>query len=172
MKGAGRRPSRGGLLAGGAGGSDQTLSEDVCVTWVFTGELVCFSRPTRGVPASCTDEEGALPGPTAAPGRGPGRGEEWAQGRVRPVGVSAGLGVPVTRQPPTDVPGLRWAVCAGRNGGCHHEVWLCPPGSQARPAAQWARPGRRPGPRRPPQGQGFWLLPGKHQAWAQVSAPL
>ena len=151
MKGAGRRSSRGGLPAEGAGGSDQTLSKDVCVTWVFTGELVCFSRPTRGVPASCTDEEGALPGPTAAPGRGPGRGEEWAQGRVRPVGVSAGLGVPVTRQPPTDVLGLRWAMCAGRSGGAVTMRCGCAP--------QDPKPGRPPSGQDQAGGQGLAGLP-------------
>ena len=149
VKGAGRRL----LLAGGPGGSDQALSEDICVPWVFTGDLVCSSRPTRGVPASCMDEKGALPGPAAAPRRGPGRGEERARGRVSPEGVCwAGS----SRHPTTT------HRCAGHEAG--NVCWLkwgavtmrcgcAPPGSQSQLAPWWARPVRGPGPLWPPRGR-------------------
>ena len=57
-------------------------------------------------------------------------------------------------------------------GGCHHEVWLCPPripipaGPPVGKTSQEARASLAS------PGQGFWLLPGEHQAWAQVSALL
>lgn len=75
------RPLWGSILEGGAGGSDQALSKDAQrVPWVFTGHLVCFSCPIRlSLPVvqmkrgPCQDSQ--------PPREGPGRGEEWAQGR-------------------------------------------------------------------------------------------
>ena len=132
-----------------------------------------FLTPYKGCPCQLYRWGGGPARTHSCPGEGAGSRWGVGTGESAPSGCLCWAGS--SRHPTTTHrrAGIEVGnVCWPKWGGCHHEVWLCPPGSQARPAAQWARPGRRPGPRRPPQGQGFWLLPGKHQAWAWVSAPL